>query len=262
MNLFDLKEKINRGKFFIDKIRYRRNRHFYFIIPGFIFLIITSFIFIFIYQKIEIKRKENILKSYYLESNLNIVDKGNDIGVDDEIKTEKEESVGSGVIVDLKDTYNYDGTAQTGGVIKAYICGEVKNPGVYEIKNGARVIDLLKLAGGQSEYACLEIINLAEEVFDGQRIYIPSLEEISGGGFLFFTSEHPENNSYSENRTININSAGLEELESLPGVGPVTAKSIIDYRNKNGPFKTKEELQNVTGIGEKKYEKIKQYISI
>jgi competence protein ComEA len=262
MNLFDLKEKINRGRFFIDKINYGRRRNFYFIITGFIFLITAAFIFIYINQKVEIKRKENILKSYYQESDLNISDEENSIGADDKSKTEKGESDDPGKTLNGEEAYSDEGLIYSGGIIKAYICGEVKKPGVYEIESGSRVIDLLKLAGGQSKDACLEIINLAQEVFDGQRVYIPSVEEIDSGGFLFFTDGNSENGSYSENKTININSAGLEELESLPGIGPVTAKSIIDYRNKNGLFKTKEELQNVTGIGEKKYEKIKQLISI
>lgn len=262
MNLFDFKEKISRGRFFIDKINYRRRRHFYFIIPGFIFIIITAFIFIYINQKVEIKRKENILKSYYQESDLNLLDGGNSTRAYDKPKTEKEESADPGKTLNEEEAASDEDLIQSSGIIKAYICGEVKKPGVYEIKKGSRVIDLLKLAGGQSEDACLEIVNLAQEVFDGQRIYIPSIEEISGGGFLFFTGDNLENGSYSENRTININSAGLEELESLPGIGPVTAKNIIDYRNENGLFKAKEELRNVTGIGEKKYEKIKQLVSI
>jgi competence protein ComEA len=262
MNLFDFKEKISRGRFFIDKISYRRKRYFYFIIPGFIFIIITAFIFIYINQKVEIKRKENILKSYYLESDLDLSDGGNSTGADDKPKTEKEVSTDPGKTVNVEEVASDGDLIQSSGIIKAYICGEVKKPGVYEIEKGSRVIDILKLAGGQSEDACLEIVNLAQEVFDGQRIYIPSIGEISSGGFLFFTGDDSKNGSYSENGIININSAGLEELESLPGIGPVTAKNIIDYRNKNGLFKAKEELRKVTGIGEKKYEKIKQLISI
>lgn len=262
MNLFDIKEKIGRGRFFIDKIKYSRKRHFYFIIPGFIFLIITVFIFIYINQSIEIKRKENILKSYYQESDINLSDEENGAAADDIPKTEKQQSLDTGKKIEGETETSDDGLTQSSGSLKAYICGEVKRPGVYAIKNGSRIIDLLELAGGQGEDACLEIINLAQEVLDGQRVYIPSIEEISSGGFLFFTGDNLENGSYSENRTININSAGIEELESLPGIGPVTAKNIIDYRDTNGLFKAKAELQNVDGIGEKKYEKIEHLISI
>jgi competence protein ComEA len=261
LNLFDIKEKISRGRFCIDKIKYSRKRHFYFIIPGFIFLIITVFIFIYINQSIEIKRKENILKSYYQENETDLYDGENGAVADDRSKTEKEESFDTGKKLEGEREASDDSLTKSSGSLKAYICGEVKKPGVYEIKNGSRVIDLLELAGGQSEDACLEMINLAQEVFDGQRIYIPSVEEISSSGFSF-TSDYLEGGSYSEFKTININSAGIGELESLPGIGPVTAQNIIDYRNANGLFKDKAELKNVAGIGEKKYEKIEHLISI
>jgi competence protein ComEA len=261
MDLFGFKEKINRGRFLIDKIKYSRKRHFYFIIPAFIFLIITVFIFIYINQRIEIKRKENILKSYYQESDTGSSDRENGAGADDRLDKEKEKSFETGEELYQEEVKNGDGLVQGSGLLKAYICGEVKKPGVYEIKNGSRVIDLLELAGGQSADACLEVINLAQKVFDGQRIYIPSMEEIDSGGFSFGI-DYSEDSSNSGFRNININSAGTEELKSLPGIGPVTAKNIIDYRNTNGLFKSKEELQNVTGIGEKKYERIEHLISI
>lgn len=263
MNLLDFKEKISRVRFFIDKIKYRRKKHFYFIVPGFIFLIATSFIVIFINQQLEIKRKDNILESYYSEDDETISDIESSGESCDEIRMKpEEESIKSGSSADLEETGDYGSLLQTSGIIKVYICGEVKNPGVYDIENGSRVIDILKLAGGQMEDACLEVINLAERVIDGQRVYIPSLEEISSSGYLLFESNYSESQNYQENRIVNINKANLKELESLPGIGPVTAKSIIDYRNKNGLFRVKEELKNVTGIGEKKYEKIEQFISI
>ena len=264
MNLLDLKEKISRVRFFIDRIRYKRKRHFYLIVPGFIFLIAAVFLIIFVNQQLEIKRKDNILRSYYSGNGTGIIKLESAGSTADEIELmqEEKENIKSGNTEDLEETGDYEGRLNENGIIKVYICGEVRNPGVYDIENGARVIDLLEIAGGEGKDACLEIINLAETVFDGQRIYIPSLEEISSSNFLFFGSDYQENRNYAESRTININNAGLTELESLPGIGPVTANNIIEYRNKTGLFKAKEEIKNVTGIGEKKYEKIKKYISI
>ncbi len=266
MSLLDVKEKIGRIRFFIDKVKYKRGRHFYLTIFGLLFLIITLFTAVFINQKIEIKRKENILKSYYSENYTGGSKLNETTFYPDEIKIiaddGKEEYPGLDNLEDIKNSNDSEGSPQNGNTIKAYICGEVKNPGVYEIEDGARIIDLLELAGGQDENACLEIVNLAQTVVDGQRIYIPSQEEISGGNYLFFASNYLNDYNSSVNRTININTANLKELELLPGIGPVTANNIIEYRNKNGLFKMKEEIKNVTGIGEKKYEEIKQSISI
>ena len=266
MSLLDVKEKIGRIRFFIDKVKYKRGRHFYLTVFGLLFLIIALFTAVFINQKVEIKRKENILKSYYSENNTGGSKLDKTTSYPDEIKIiaddGKEKYPESGNLEDTKNSNDTEGSPQNGNTIKAYICGGVKNPGVYEIGDGARIVDLLELAGGCDENACLEIVNLAQTVVDGQRIYIPSQEEISGGSSLFFVSNYLNDYKSSENRTININTANLEELAFLFGNGPVTAQNIIEYRNKNRLFKMKEELKNVTGIGEKKYEEIKQSISI
>ena len=261
-----MKEKISRIRFLIDKVKYKRGRHFYLTIFGLLFLIITLFTAVFINQQVEIKRKENILKSYYPENYTGSNKLNETNSHPDEIKIiaddGKEEYPGLNPLDDIEDIQDSSSSPQFKNNIKAYICGEVKNPGVYEIEDGARIIDLLELAGGQGENACLEVINLAQTVVDGQRIYIPSQEEISGGSSLFFTGDYSNDYNSSVNRTININTSNVKELESLPGIGPVTAKNIIEYRNKNGLFRKKEEIKNVTGIGEKKYEEIKQSISI
>jgi len=266
MSLLNTKERISRIRFFFDKVKYKRGRHFYLTIFGLLFLIITLFTAVYINQQVEIKRKENILKSYYSENYAGSSKLNETTSYPDEIKIiaddRKGEYPGLNPLDDIEDIQDSNSSPQFKNTIKAYICGEVKNPGVYEIEDGARIIDLLELAGGQDENACLEIINLAQIVVDGQRIYIPSQEEISGGNSLFFTGDYSNDYNSSENRIININTANVKELELLPGIGPVIAQNIIEYRNKNGLFRKKEELKNVTGIGEKKYEKISQFISI
>lgn len=250
MNLLDIKEKISRVRFFMDKVRYKREKHFYFAIFGLIFCLVGFFTIIYINQQVEIKRKENILRSYYGE-------------IDGEKKSYEnvENFSGKNSSQDMGSSDDPGNLPQIINTIKVYICGEVRNPGVYEIEEGERIIDLLKLAGGQTENSCLEIINLARIVIDGQRIYIPSLEEIGDSESLFFTDD---SSSYGSSNAgfININTANSKELESLPGIGPVIANNIIKYRESNGFFKKKEELKNVSGIGEKKYEEIEKFVSI
>ena len=265
MGLLDIKEKINRVRFFMDKVRYKREKHFYFAVFGLLFCLVALFTVVYIDQQMEIRRKENILKSYYSEINTGNAGLDGIAGGTDEAKTlseKKEDYSGKSSTGDIGNNDDSDDSPQITNIIKAYICGEVKNPGVYELEDGARIIDLLELAGGQGENACLEIINLAQIVADGQRIYIPSQEEISGSNSLFFTGDYLNDYGSSENRLVNINTANSKELESLPGIGPVIASNIIEYRNSNGSFKKKEELKNVTGIGEKKYEEIEQFVSI
>ncbi len=153
--------------------------------------------------------------------------------------------------------------------IKSYICGYVKNPGVYELESDARIEQLLKACGGASEKACLEAVNLAKKLNDGEMVYIPSIEEVAKNGSFFdyinvFTLDNISggDSGDSQSKIININTASAGELESLPGIGETIAQDIIEYREKYGLFKSKEELKNVKGIGDIKFEKVKELISI
>src|SRR4030042_3304004 len=173
MSLMDIKEKISRLRFFVDKVKYKREKHFYFAIFGLIFCLVGFFTIVYINQQVEIKRKENILKSYYPESKIEMsVSEGNAAKANGEIDGEKklyeneENSSGKNSSQDMDSNNNSGNLPQIISTIKAYICGEVINPGVYEIKNGARIIDLLEIAGGQTENSCLEIINLAQIVIE------------------------------------------------------------------------------------------------
>jgi len=264
MELIDLKEKIGKVRCILDRIRYKRGRHLYLAIFFMIFLMAASFLYIFISQKQQINTKENMLKSYYNDIEKNISDGSDSSTTTDTLKALTNISAGS------SDSYTNDTVD-----IKVYICGHIRTPGVYSIENGSRLADLVNLAGGATEDACLEAINLAQILADSQKFYIPSLDEIKNGALSFFYEEEDingnSNNNTStdltdsqsnQNKVININFASLAELVQLPGIGSVTAQNIIDYRNKYGQFKTKEELKNVKGIGEKKFEKIKDLISV
>jgi len=144
--------------------------------------------------------------------------------------------------------------------IVIHITGAVNRPGVYELSEGDRVKDAIDAAGGASSDADLTIINLAQKLRDEDKIYVPKIGEFDN------TKEASENLipgiNPSEAGKIDINSADITQLDSLPGIGPATAQKIIDYREQNGPFKTIEEIKNVSGIGDKKFEDIKDKITV
>jgi competence protein ComEA len=143
-----------------------------------------------------------------------------------------------------------------------HISGAVKNPGVYKLKSIDRVVDAVKIAGGITERANPDAINLAALLKDGQKIIIPY--KISNQ----VTVESDKNieevysSSSSPSDQININTADDNTLQSLPGIGPVLSKKIIDYRNQNGLFEVIDDIKDVSGIGEKKFEGIKDLICV
>ena len=143
--------------------------------------------------------------------------------------------------------------------IKVYVTGEVKNQGVIELEQGSRIVDAIEKAGGQTEEANLKNVNLAYELEDGQKIYIPNkseenTNEITDDGVTEIDSK--------ENDTIDINKADEKELQELNGIGESLASSIIKYREDNGKFKNIEDLKNVPGIGESKFSNIKEKIKV
>ncbi len=138
--------------------------------------------------------------------------------------------------------------------IKIYICGEVLNPGVYNLHEGDRVIDALEVAGGETENAYLLDVNLAEPLYDGEMIVILDEEEAMLKGTVSGLG------SASDGR-ININSATAEELKTLPGVGDSKADNIISYRN-SSRFASTSDIMKVSGIGKALYEQIKDKITV
>lgn len=138
------------------------------------------------------------------------------------------------------------------------IKGEVRKPNVYTLSENAIIKDLIEAAGGLTDNADLSNINRAKKLQDHELIYIANKNEIS-----IKETENTNSNISSQessNKKININSATLEELKTLNGVGDSKAKSIIEYREQNGSFKSIEDIKNVTGIGEKMFERIKEQI--
>lgn len=144
-----------------------------------------------------------------------------------------------------------------------HVVGAVANPGVYSMTEGARVADAVAMAGGLSPDACASAVNLAREVADGEQVYVPTVAEVEQGTAPpTASSGFPATPGSGSDSLININSATAEQLESLPGIGPSTSASIVAYREENGPFASKEDIQNVSGIGAGKYAKIESLICV
>ena len=157
-----------------------------------------------------------------------------------------------------------EATAEAKDAIVVDVAGAVASPGVVELKDGARVADALGAAGGLAEDADLTSVNRAARLTDGQRVYVPRVGEqlapVEGDGSAGAAGEGAQ--STATGQAVNINTAGLAELDALPGVGPATAQAIIDDREANGPFTAPEDLMRVSGIGEKKFEKLKSSICV
>lgn len=134
------------------------------------------------------------------------------------------------------------------------IKGCIKNPGVYKLVKGSRVKDVIELAGGLTSDSDTSNINLAKIIEDEMVININSVNDNSGNNYGM--------NSTNLSDLININTASLEQLMTLSGIGESKAKSIISYREENGNFKAIEDITKVSGIGQALYEKIKDYITV
>lgn len=160
------------------------------------------------------------------------------------------------------DTDNVEGIIQeaeetsTENLFFVYVVGAVYKPGVVEVAEGTRLYQVIQKAGGALETADLSKINLASIVKDEQKITVPYIE-----------NKEDKVNDNSANvqagvRLVNINTASEAELQTLNGIGASTAKKIVDYRNQNGDFNTVEEIMNVSGIGQSKFDSIKDDITV
>ncbi len=153
-------------------------------------------------------------------------------------------------------------------MIAIHITGSVKIPGVVRVKEGSRIEDVIEAAGGLTEDADITNVNLAYTVSDGIKIRIPSVDddleedddyivEDSGSGVII-----SDESTSSSSSLVNINTATQTELETLSGIGPSLASKIIEYRETYGNFESIEDIKNVSGIGDSKYESIKDYIEV
>ncbi len=139
-----------------------------------------------------------------------------------------------------------DGSPSSGEIL-VHAAGAVRRPGLYALADGDRVADLIQAAGGPIRAADLELVNLAAPVVDGTQILVPRRGEPAPP-----TTGVTAGSSGTPSALVDLNGAGPDELETLPGVGPATAAAIIEFREANGPFVTVEDLIDVPGIGEAK----------
>jgi competence protein ComEA len=141
--------------------------------------------------------------------------------------------------------------APTPGPLRIHVAGAVEEPGVYDLSRPAIALDALDAAGGAQVQADLDRVNLAAELEDGQRLYIPFLPETTGG----LSVEMPPAAAVP-GELININTATLSELVTLPGIGPSLAQKIVEYREQNGLYNSADDLLHVSGIGTAKLEQL------
>lgn len=211
------------------------------LIISFILFLISIFEFIYFYKNIN--DKNETINSYENSS----------FELKEEVKEEN-------IIVDIK--------------------GEIKKPGVYNIKVGSRVNDLINEAGGLSKNANTRFINLSKRLEDGEVIVIYSNKEINDAkkndklevsapcvceevkNDACYNDNNTNNKTNNSSKIVNINTASIQELTVLKGIGESKAKAIVNYRDKNGKFKTIKDIMNVSGISETLFSKIKDYITV
>ncbi|MDZ5782929.1 helix-hairpin-helix domain-containing protein [Marinococcus luteus] len=143
---------------------------------------------------------------------------------------------------------------ETGGEVRVDVKGEVHAPGVYTLQSDKRVEEAIQKAGGITDKADMLQVNLAERIEDEMVIHIPGEGEETITG--------PPEEGSGEGPVVNVNEAEQVDLETIPGIGPAKAAAILSYREDNGAFETIEDLSNVSGIGEKTVEQLRDYISL
>ncbi len=161
-----------------------------------------------------------------------------------------------------------DNTVNTVHAGYVYICGAVQDPGVYPIYDGMRVFEALELAGGFTGDADEQWLNQAERVSDGQRIYVYTKEETAqlaaegSAAGQSVASDSSSQGTDAQERMVNINTADRETLMTLPGIGEAKADAILQYREEHGGFASIEEIQNISGIKNAVFSKIKDRITV
>ncbi|RYM05327.1 competence protein ComEA [Sporolactobacillus sp. THM7-7] len=182
-----------------------------------------------------------------------------------EMSQEKDGSSSSEAESKVKDNREEEETVKPAQEVVVDLKGAVKIPGIYRVKDSDRVNDVIHQAGGLTGKADRDKVNFAQKVSDEMVIYVPEKGErdvpavagTSAGG----AASSPASPESGQSK-VNINTADEQEMQNLPGIGEVKAKTIIAYREEHGPFKTVDELTNVSGIGEKSLEKIKPMATV
>lgn len=149
--------------------------------------------------------------------------------------------------------------------IFVHVCGAVEKPDVYQLPDGSRFYEAVEAAGGFRRDACVNYLNLATVLTDGSRLEIPTytmVREAAGEGYVIAPDGSKTAGDVADDGLININTADVSALCSIPGIGESRARSIIAYRQEHGDFKAKEDIMQVTGVKEGMYAKIEEYITV
>ena len=248
MNIDIIKDKF---KIIISKIK-KLDKDY--IIIGIIIISVITFMVLNIGKVKEFEEKET---TGNIEKNITVSEESKDNKEKEGNEEDKKENISS----------------ETG--IFVHIDGYVNNPGVYQIKENERTNVLIEKAGGLKNGYSIKNINLAAKLSDGDKVYIPSIEEEKTLGnqnnniSVNTVGKHTNNGNNSNNNVnitknnkININTANVSELKQITGIGESTANKIIDYRQNVGKFKKIEDIKEVKGIGDSKFESLKNKITI
>lgn len=146
---------------------------------------------------------------------------------------------------------------KSGRKIFVHVGGAVRRPGLYGLPQGARVDDAVRAAGGTLEDADLDALNLAARVKDGEKVLVPTEQ-----GEAEAQAGAAEAGGAAQGGLMNLNTATVADLETLPGIGPALAQRILDYRERNGGFRAVEDLLEVPGIGAKKFEELREHVTV
>jgi competence protein ComEA len=165
---------------------------------------------------------------------------------------------------------NNSGVGAIPTFIRVHVAGEVLRPGVYQLPGTARVVDAVDAAGGPTALADVDVINLAAALFDAAQVFVPRRGSVGTRapiprplpGVNVPPSPNANTPEGASSVRVNINTASISDLDTLSGVGPSTAKAIIDYRTKNGPFGSIEDLLNVRGIGPTKLDAMREQVTV
>jgi competence protein ComEA len=165
---------------------------------------------------------------------------------------------------------NNSGVGAIPTFIRVHVAGEVLRPGVYQLPGTARVVDAVDAAGGPTALADVDVINLAAALFDAAQVFVPRRGSVGTRapiprplpGVNVPPSPNANTPEGASSVRVNINTASMSDLDTLSGVGPSTAKAIIDYRTKNGPFGSIEDLLNVRGIGPTKLDAMREQVTV
>ena len=229
-----------------------------------IIALILSIIMMFVTQS---KSSNNLIADKSSKNSISKTKNSQESNIDNKVKVSE-----NNVQIETS-TEKSDDTSKQNSDIAVYISGEVKKPQVVKMKTGDRLVDAVEKCGGMTKDADLNAINLALLLKDEAHYIISKIGDtsiVSQQNYVNQSSTDDKSinsissadTSNSSKSTININTADKTALMSLPSIGEKTAQKIIDYRENNGKFQTKEELKNVTGIGDKKYSQLEEFITV